>query len=347
MANRFLSWLKADPGPAGASAPPSPASGPVAAAEMPSASPSPSSGRAAEPDGAALKAALRQALDGAVQALRRPLGSGAEADDARGLLDDLAGDPVAAIRRPPTAAQQALTACRDPDASYGKILESFHQDPALTQSLLKHANSPFYAVGGANCNSLQDAAQRVGLTGLYSVLMSATVEGLLCRPGGEYGSMVQQVWTHMVRTAPISRRLARAAKVPAEMAYTLGLLHDLGKLILFDRLSARRAATRHTARLAKPFLRDALAELHGPLGGLAALRWNLDPDAARAIATHPRGGYRYQDEIMSQVLAIAEWADLSTVRDETRDYEAFWSRAGITLDLEACRTVLEEGRSSP
>ncbi len=300
-------------------------------------------GLAIEPDVETLATALKADLAVGLGELRAGVRDGLEARDPESLLDQLGGGLASAIRRPPLAAQQALTACRDPNASLGQILESFHQDPALTQLLLKHANSPFYATG-SGCSSLIEAAQRVGLTGLHSVLMAATVEGLLCRPGGEYGAMVHQVWTHMVRTAPLARRLARATRLPHETAYTLGLLHDLGKLIVFDRLTALRAATHHTARIGRGFLREVLIRTHGPMGGLAALEWNLDPAASRAIATHPREGRRYRDEVLSQVLAIAEWADLSAIREETRDYDAFWKRAGLTLDLDACRAVLEEGR---
>jgi HD-like signal output (HDOD) protein len=342
MAFRLFGWGRADPEPAGgvaeavaSSRPVSPTPGPAAPG---------GNGVPVEADGAALEVNLRADLDTAVAELRALHRAEPEARDAGRLLDELSGNLAAEIRRPPLAAQQALAACRDPNASFAKILESFHQDPALTQSLLKHANSPFYAVGGVGCSSLVEAAQRVGLSGLHSVLMAATVEGLLCRPGGEYGAMVHQVWTHMVRTAPTARRLARVARLPLETGYTLGLLHDLGKLIVFDRLAAHRTASHQTARIGRAFLREVLARTHGPLGGLAALEWNLAPDAARAIATHPRDRRRYQDEVMSQVLAMAEWADITTVRQEARDYGALWARAGLTLDLDACQAELDEGR---
>jgi len=272
------------------------------------------------------------------------------------LLRDLSGDVAAAVRRPPLAAQQALVACRDPNASLGIILDTFRQDPALTQKLLGHANSPFYSAGHGAVNSLHAAAQRVGTGGLHAVLMTAMVEGLLCRPGPEYEVMAQKVWSHMVRTAPIARLLGRTVGLPAETCYTLGLLHDLGKLIIFDRLSALRTATRQTLRLPRPFLTELLGRLHGPIGGVAALAWNLDVESARAIAAHPRTSYRrYQDswygqlgvtleesegERIGQVLALAEWWDLATIRGEAKEMETFWARSGLTLPIDDCGLAL-------
>ena len=338
---------------------------PVSAAPTAAVMPAPAVAVAPSPSTAAPESspaeALRRHLDAEIAAaldlLDGTLAPDEQAGDAGALLLELRGDISGAIRRPPIAAQQALASCRDPNASLGMIIEAFHQDPALTQGLLKHANSPFYATGGPLA-SLDAAAQRVGMTGLHGVLMGSMVEGLLCRPGGEYGTMVQQVWTHMVRTAPAARRIGRVLGAPPEKCYTLGLLHDLGKLIVFDRLTAMRTAGRQTLRLRRPFLREVLGRLHGPIGGVAALQWNLDVESARAIAAHPRETYRqYQDswygdigftleesegETLSQVLALAEWWDLTSIRREQRDYDTFWARTGLTLPIDECREALED-----
>ncbi|MDX2058791.1 MAG: HDOD domain-containing protein [Gemmatimonadales bacterium] len=363
MALRIFNWLRGkrgdDASPPTATEPPAPVIGrPVAAAQpAPVPATEPGSGDDAQP-ALELRNHLYQEIAEEIGALEAGLTPALLEGDSGLLLADLRGDVASTVRRPPIAAQQALARCRDATASLGVILETFHHDPALTQGLLKHANSPFYATGGGAVASLNDAAQRVGTGGLHNVLLASMVEGLLCRPGGAYEQMVQQVWTHMVRTAPTARRMGRLVDLPPETCYTLGLLHDLGKLIIFDRLSALRAATRQTLRLPRSFLRELLMRLHGPIGGVAALQWSLDIESARAIAAHPRNSYRrYQDswygqvgftidespgETMSQVLALAEWWDLTTIRGETRDFDAFWARSGLTLPLDECRALLEE-----
>ncbi|MEZ4585146.1 MAG: HDOD domain-containing protein [Gemmatimonadales bacterium] len=362
MPRRLFSWL----GSRSASTADEPAL-PVARPVSPVPGPAPSpAGEPAAPSEAATPSLeareLRSHLDAEIAAELRAMRASLQPVDRNGdageLLRSLDGDPADAIRRPPLAAQQALAACRDPNASLDAILATVHQDPALSQSLLRHANSPFYATGGGAVSSLRDAASRVGLSGLHGVLIGSMVEGMLCRPGGEFGPMAQQVWQHMVRTAPIARRVGRALRLPPETCYTLGLLHDLGKLIVFDRLTAMRTANRQSVRIRYPVLKDLLGKLHGALGGVAALKWNLDVEGARAIASHPRGAYRtYQDEwygelgftlgesageTMSQVLAVAEWWDITGLRHQARDFDAFWAKGGLTIDLETCQETLEE-----
>lgn len=364
MASRLWSWITGGSREVVAARPARPVA-PAESAQAPApnvaAAPALTSGAPESPPASSdpaveLRRRLDQDIADELAALDGALAPVLKVGDPGTLLRDLSGDVATAVRRPPVAAQQALMSCRDPNASLAVILETFHHDPALTQKLLSHANSPFYATGGGAATSLHDAAQRVGTSGLHAVLMTAMVEGLLCRPGPEYEAMAQKVWTHMVRTAPIARLLGRTVGLPPETCYTLGLLHDLGKLIVFDRLSALRTSGRQTLKLPRPFLSEVLTRLHGPIGGVAALAWNLDVESARAIAAHPRTSYRrYQDswygqlgvtleesegERISQVLALAEWWDLATIRGQAKDFETFWARSGLTLPIDDCSLAL-------
>jgi hypothetical protein len=107
------------------------------------------------------------------------------------------------------------------------------------------------------------------------------------------------------------------------------------------------AAGAPPARVPDGFLSRALRDLHGPLGGLAVLNWGLDDAAARAVASHGRIDLRFPGGTMSEVLCVAEWADLTEILDRARDYESLWERAGLTLPLPACRELLEDAGGAP
>lgn len=47
-------------------------------------------------------------------------------------------------------------------------------------------------------------------------------------------------------------------------------------------------------------------------------------------------------ETLSQVLAVAEWWDITGLRHQPRDFDAFWAKGGLTIDLETCQETLEE-----
>jgi HD-like signal output (HDOD) protein len=240
----------------------------------------------------------------------------------------------------PAAAQRALATSRRPEASLDEIVTLFEDDPMLTQGLLRMANSAFYRRGDEPVVAIRDAAGRVGLRGVQAVLTASIVEGLLCRPGGEYDAMVRQTWEHMQRTAPLARALAPAFRADPETAYALALLHDVGKLVIFDLLSGHRRRLRRDLRLPRPFMSALLAHLHEPVGALAMLRWGLGGEAAHAVGGHHRRPVPALADPVTEVLFVAEAVDIARARGREADLGAVWAAGSITADPERAAALL-------
>ena len=248
------------------------------------------------------------------------------------------------IAQPPYAAQRALSVSRNPNSSVDDLAKLFASDPGLAQSLLTHANSSHYAGVGEHCTSLASAIQRIGSIGVESVLLSNMMRGVLCRPGGRYDGLVDQVWFHMVRTGPIAREIAPAFGVEPERAFSMALLHDAGKLVVFEQVSNHRRNNRREVVLPEALLLKALMRLHEPIGGLAAMRWGLEERATRAIAYHHRDPVPRFADPLSEVIFLAEKMDLAAVNGRSLDYDAVWQNGGLTGDVSALRNILGEDR---
>ncbi len=260
------------------------------------------------------------------------------------MLARLADDPGAELLQPPVAAQQTLAMSRRDDTSVGELVGLFEQDPSLTQALLRYASSSFYGGRGDRTLSITQAVQTIGMSGVENVVLSHVVHTTLCRPGGAYEGLVQKVWSHLVRTGPIARDLADAFDVDPERAFTLGLLHDAGKLVLFDRISAIRKESRREIEFPHHVLLWTLKRTHEALGGLAALGWGLDAAAVQAIARHHREPPPVIDDRLSGVVYLAERIDIAHVKSAVVDVDALWSAGQLTGDLDALRRLLEEHR---
>ena len=246
----------------------------------------------------------------------------------RQLLDDLTGSPTAVIRQLPAAAQRALALTQLTDPPVQRLTEVFEEDPTLAQALLAQANSGLFGAGRP-CVSVRDAVLRLGVGAVRGVLLGHAVSALLCRPGAAYAPMVADVWSHMVRTAPIARRLASPFNADPEEAFSLGLLHDAGKLIVFDRLTTLRIDARRDLTITPAELGRVLRDLHEPLGGLAAHSWGLGASAAEAIATHHRNPMPRVRNALSEVLFVAEAADMAAVHGAELDLAALWDVARL------------------
>lgn len=267
--------------------------------------------------------------------------------DAPAVVDSLVVLGETVIRQPPVAAQKVLAAVRDPLCPTNDFVPLFERDPALTRGLLRMANSAFYRRGTDPCLAISDAVQLIGLRGVECVVTQSMVHGMLCRPGGLYMGMVNDAWAHMTRTAPLARRLSAAFVVQPEAAFTMGLLHDVGKLVVFDHVSALRTKFQREPVLPAAFLTSLLGRLHEPLGGIAALRWGLGLDVARAIAGHHREPPPARPLLITELLYVAELVDHATRTGTPIRLDRVWSDGDLSANLVDVRLLLglpETGR---
>ncbi len=260
------------------------------------------------------------------------------ASDAPRFLDALIESFDAVVRQPPLAAQRALAVTRDSTAPTSRLVTLVEGDPGLGQALLRYANSAYYSTGGGRVVSLHGAVQRVGTSGVHNVVLKTMIDGVLCRPGSAYQEYVNLVWQHMIRVAPIARTLAPAFRASPDESFALGLLHDVGKLVIFDRLGELRKSLRRDAVFPLPVLSVILRTLHEPLGGLAALQWGLGSGVAHAIGTHHRAPVPEMYDARCELLYVAERIDLARVAGRELDVEGWW-RDGL---LATPRDVVEK-----
>lgn len=292
-----------------------------------------------------LRRHLRAELAQRARAIAADLGRAPHADEVRAVLDRVVHADDHTLRPIPTAAQRALRLARHPLSNLQDVAEAFERDPSLAEGLMRMANSAWYRVGDTEVDSLHDALQRTGSSGAEAVILKHSLHHTLCRPGGACETMTSQVWLHLTRTAAIARDLARGFALDPEAAYLLGLLHDAGKLVLFDTLSERRRRTRTTPPLPFSLLRRMLGELHEPLGGLALLHWGLDPELAAAVADHHRRTTPHLPNAGSELLFVAERTDLALATGTRCDPHAWIAHGGLVLDADtlqhACHRATE------
>jgi HD-like signal output (HDOD) protein len=260
--------------------------------------------------------------------------------DVEGLLQLLGEEPADVIRQLPAAARDAIGLCDDESLSRIQLADRLSADPALVQSLLKAANGAFYAAGLQSVLRLDAAVDRIGLVGTQAVVLSTCVDGLLSKPGGAYDGMVADVWLHMASTAPLARPLAAACGADPEEAFAVALLHDVGKLVIFDRISALRTARRRAIQLPEAWLSLALAHLHEPLGALAAHQWGLGPAAADAIGLHHRRERPASRHPLAEVVYLAEKADHARRTGTPFDFDGIWTLGELHADQHQCRGIL-------
>lgn len=152
----------------------------------------------------------------------------------------------------PASAARLLLLATDPDVDIDDLAETIEQDPPLSAKLLGIANSAFYSPR-IPVLSVKDAIVRVlGLRMVANLAFGLALSGGLDTSACPRFDLTRY-WLVALGTADLASGLARAATLPGKpddaAAYLVGLLHNIGELLLvylrpqeMDRLLADAAA---------------------------------------------------------------------------------------------------------
>jgi HD-like signal output (HDOD) protein len=173
------------------------------------------------------------------------------------------------------------------DTTLGNMARIISKDPSLTTKLLRMANSPFYA-GRSNISTIQGALKRVGFRGAVSLALSTYVYGLFANQ--KHVINPELFWRHSLETAIASRTIAKACEyLSDDEAFVLGLLHDIGLLVLETRLPNEMNKIWKRVQTGENLIdieQDILGTNHARVGQFLLDFWKLPGFMGEAIAQH-------------------------------------------------------------
>ncbi|MCC6534951.1 MAG: HDOD domain-containing protein [Burkholderiales bacterium] len=197
-------------------------------------------------------------------------------------VDDLLSLPDAAIRL-----NALLT---DPDASGNEIAEVVSLDPGLAARVLRAVNSAYFGLRG-RVDTISKAIAMIGTSELHSLVLATSAAQAFKNISCKLMDM-ETFWQHSVRAALAARGLAESSmRRHRERVFLAGLLHDVGKLVLYHQLpqvstrileAVRDGQTQEDAESA------VLGFTHADVGALLLERWNLPASLAAPVRYHHR-----------------------------------------------------------
>ena len=200
---------------------------------------------------------------------------------------------VSEVTELPTLPQVAVTLMDlldDPNTGAPEINRVMARDPALASKILRLVNSAYYGLSN-RVSSLNQAIVILGFKTVKSVALSASVMGLFKTHGDVEAFDRAAFWKHSIAAACVSRLVARKQKgLDPELAFSGGLLHDIGKLVLAHYFPAEIEAIVKAAKEKKCSFLDAERSIletdHAEIGRWVTEKWGLPKDLVGGIASH-------------------------------------------------------------
>lgn len=261
-----------------------------------------------------------------------------------GLAGLLAGDRIRAIagrmdRLPSVSATflELQRAVSEPAVAIDRIAEVVQGDPAMSAKVLQLCNSAYFG-SARQVNTIKAAVQYLGIELLKGLALSTQVFGAVeAQPVA--GLALARLQMHSVLTARAAQLFLSCTPL-GEEAFTAGLMHDVGKIVLALGMPEEYAAiVAEAGRGGRPeheVEREALGVTHAEAGAYLLGVWGLPFSIIESTAFHHRPGE--VSDGPSDVLAAVHAADALLHDGGTLDL-AFLERAGRTKDLPEWRAI--------
>lgn len=228
----------------------------------------------------------------------------------------------------PVVAMKVNQLINDPNSSSADIAEVLKKDQVLTAKILRLVNSSYYAIPGGVAD-VQRALAYLGFNTLAQLVLSLSVFSLFSEFDNEDFSM-NEFWRHAIGTAVCAEILAKRLKgndkikpaLKPEEAFTCGLLHDIGKLVMHE-IDPKRLLeiVKEAKRRGTSFVeieREWDLPGHSFLGEMIATRWGL-PQVIRLAARYHHFDVSAMDSILSSakpMIQVVRLANALCVRKQ-------------------------------
>ena len=236
----------------------------------------------------------------------------------------------------PRAVSDLLTEMNKEEPSPRRVGDLIGRDPALTTRVLRLSNSAFFRVSRKVGNA-DEAVALLGLTHVRSLVMAAALGASFKNvPGID----LKQFWRYSLRSAEIARSLAGLLHQNEGNAFTAGLIHGIGILVMHiampdemvpvDMASPPLDLQRASAEMA------AFGYSYAEVGAGMAEKWQFPPEMVSALANqvNPFEGEAYDP--LAGLLHLASWrARAEELQLDSQGLVAtFPDMVGLTLGLD-------------
>ncbi len=202
-------------------------------------------------------------------------------------------DGTVSIPTIPTVLTEITAIFNSAEGSAKDAAKVIEKDPAIATRVLRLVNSSFYGLKNPVSN-INLACSILGLKVIKNLVVQATVLQTFGQTPAIAGFDAQWLWDHSFKTAIACRMLAEKTPVANGLAkddaYTCGLIHDIGKLILIESQTDRFGEALQLSAKCKAPLAKAEGEVfgfnHAHVGGMLANRWKLAPAVQAAVMYH-------------------------------------------------------------
>jgi len=176
------------------------------------------------------------------------------------------------------------------------------QDAAISSKLISISNSAFYR-GVAENKTLEQAVGRLGLTTTKRYVDVITNRSLYFTKNKRLSEVIGKLWEHSLSCAYAAQIISEVLKLDLpEDAFTMGLLHDIGKLVLFQAVGELQMKKKIGKEIDSEELFNTVDTNHGRFGAALLKQWKFSKESVDIVTYHDH--LEEADSISKELLVV-------------------------------------------
>ncbi|HNQ24115.1 MAG TPA: HDOD domain-containing protein [Phycisphaerae bacterium] len=231
----------------------------------------------------------------------------------------------------PQVPERVLRRLRSSDCDFGKVANDIATDQVIAGAVIRMVNSPLYG-GAKKITSLRAAVTRLGANALRTLMMYHSLQAAHFDSRGKERDLAQMLWRRALAGAAVMQRLSELTGADPEEAFLLGLLHDIGNVVVLRETQHQREIMRFRVDLET--FEYLCQQCHQEFGELIATAWELPPRLRSLISDHhcppaaddPHRRERLQLQLADMITVVLGYAPRVA-------YDLLGSRPALELGL--------------
>lgn len=194
-------------------------------------------------------------------------------------------DHVNQLPTVPSVVQELIASFDKDDIDVSSLASKVSKDQVISAKVLRLANSAHFG-SPRQISSVEDAVIVLGFDKLRTLVIASGIAGM-AMPIPAFDKL--HYWRYNLNVANTAKLLAKMARQNAEIAFTSGLLHSIGQLLIHiaapaDAAAIEKLVANGASRTASEM--NTFGFSHSDVGAELARRWNFPAAIQDAIKHH-------------------------------------------------------------
>ncbi len=252
----------------------------------------------------------------------------------------------------PATVTRLLHVTSNPESSAQDVMETILPDQSLSLTILKFANSVLFG-RPKKVDSLTQAVAFLGFDEVQNIALSKSLINSFGDFEKKHLAYLDKFWEHSFMCGMAARHIAHDLKLRQDVAFTSGLIHDIGKLIILRSFEEEYLPQKWMTELSnEEILHDELqlfSFTHDMVGGQLLEKWLFPENLITAVAYHHRPGSTFKEAKFAYIVQLADILSfyscnpeqlnedniMSCILKALPEIEKKWLTAGLNFSAEA------------